>query len=138
MANRIRLPIDEWIDELKAEPASLATASRPLVQAAADAAATEIRNAYPVGPGRKWKPWRAAYSGGNLKAGVFVRKTKSDPAVSSGVLVSSAPHAHLYEDGTHVARAHPTFWPTAHRHQKELQDDLMAMVQARGYTVTGG
>ena len=136
MANQLRINVDDFIKDLRAEPASLGSASAPLVRAAADQAASEIQNAYPIGPPRMRRG--KLYSGGNLKAGVSVRKSKTDPAVSSGVVLSSAPHAHLYEDGTHVARAHPTFWPITRRRQQELLNELESMVQARGYTVTGG
>jgi hypothetical protein len=134
MPNQFNLPIDEWIAQLRAEPASLGKAAAPLVRAAAERAADDIRNAYPVGPPRKQNNWTP----GNLRAGVDVRTSKSDPAVSSGVLVSRAPHAHLYEDGTHVARAHPTFWPIAHAYQKALIGDVVDMLESReGYEVTG-
>lgn len=134
MANHLSLNVDDFIKDLQAEPASLASESAPLVTLAAEAAADEIRDAYPRGPGKPGK----GYTGGNLKAGVGVRKTRTNPAVSSNVLISAAPHAHLYEDGTHVARAHPTFWPIAHKHQARLKDELVSMVESRdGYKVTG-
>lgn len=134
MANLLQINVDEFVKELRAEPRSLAQASAPLVLRAADQAADEIRNAYPIGPPRKQNNFHP----GNLKAGVRVRPTKGDPAVSSGVLVSSAHHAHLYEYGTHVAEGKPTFWPIANRYQQQLKADLIALVESRGYTVTGG
>jgi len=134
MANRLSLNVADFIQDLRAEPRSLAQSAGPLVRAAADQAADEIRSAYPTGPERKQNQFHS----GNLKAGVRVRPTKSDPAVASGVLVSSAPHAHLYEYGTHVARAHPTFWPIAHKYQRQAISDVADMVGERGYTVTGG
>jgi hypothetical protein len=127
MGNRLVLPLDTWIAELKAEPVSLANAATPSVKAATVDAADEIRSAYP----------RAET--GNLKAGVVVRQDteQTDPAVASSVVVSSAPHAHLYEYGTRVARANPTFWPITARLGRVMNNDVAAVLRSRGYQVTG-
>jgi len=127
MANRLILPLDEWIAELRAEPVDLAKAATPAVRSSATQAADDIRAAYPRG------------DTGNLKAGVIVRQDADnrDPAVASSVCVSSAPHAHLYEYGTRVARANPTFWPITNRHGRTMNSDVSDVLRARGYQVTG-
>jgi len=127
MANRLNLNLDEWKADLAAEPVTLATAAAPPVQTAAGAGAAELRDAYPAGPT------------GNLRRGVRVDQddTADNPAIASAVVVSGAPHAHLYEDGTRYARARPTFYPITNRHGRGMTDQVNTIVEARGYTVTG-
>ena len=127
MPNRLDLNVAEWKAAFLAEPLSLATAATPDVHAGAVAAAAEVRAAYHEGPT------------GNLKAGVGVLKDPNDrdPAKPADLVVSRAPHAHLYEDGTRYARANPTFYPITERHGRAMIQAVSKMVQARGYRVTG-
>ena len=125
MANRLELNLTEWKANLTAEPVALATACDPPVTAAAESAANELRAAYPAG------------DTGNLKAGVRVDVDPDRPAVASSTVVSGAPHAHLYEDGTRYARAHPTFFPITNRHAEDSERQVTAIVVAHNYTVTG-
>jgi len=126
MANRLRLGLDEWKANLEREPVALATAAEPPVTSAADAAADELRAAYPRG------------ETGNLRGQVRVdRDASENPAVAAAVVVSGAPHAHLYEDGTRYARAHPTFYPITNRHARDMESKVSAIVARENYTVTG-
>ena len=125
MPNRLDLQLTDWKRELAAEPAALATAAAPDVRASADAAANALRAAYPIGPT------------GNLRARVHVEQEPGDPAVAQTVVVSGAPHAHLYEDGTRYARAHPTFYPITDQHARDWQSSVSSVVDAHGYRVTG-
>jgi hypothetical protein len=124
--NKLDLHLAEWRDELAAEPTALAAAADPSVNTAADAAATALRAAYPTGPT------------GNLKAGVRVdREPGDDPAVASADVVSGAPHAHLYEDGTRYARPHPTFYPITNSYGRDMERAVSRIVADKGYTVSG-
>lgn len=124
--NRLDLNLKPWMDELTAEPVALATAAAPSVNTAADDAAAAVRAAYPAGPT------------GNLKAGVRVGRTPgANPAIASADVVSSAPHAHLYEDGTRYARPHPTFHPIVESYGRDMEQDVSKMVADKGYTVSG-
>jgi hypothetical protein len=123
--NRLILNLNEWRDELKAEPTALADAARPIVLTAADDAAHTIADRYPTGPT------------GNLKRGVKVGRPPTGPAITKASVISSAPHAHLYEYGTHVARAHPTFFPATEARGRTMLEDVNAMVRSRGLAVSG-
>ena len=123
--NRIVLNLNEWRDELAAEPAALASAAEPIVHTAADEAAKAIADRYPVGPT------------GNLKRGVKVGHPPTGPATTKYSVISSAPHAHLYEYGTHVARAKPTFYPETEARGRLMLEAVNGMVRSRGLAVTG-
>ena len=125
MANRLLLDLDQWIDDLQAEPIALADAAAPSVKSTAQAAADEVRNSYPS-------------VSGNLRAGVrVVHVEDADPSIAADVVVSGAPHAHLYEDGTRYARARPTFFPITNRHARDMEQRVSATVEARNFKVTG-
>ena len=124
--NRLDLGLDDWIASLTDEPAALASAAAPILQTAADDAAQALRAAYPSGPT------------GNLRAGVRVQTPPdADPAVATAELVSGAPHAHLYEDGTRYSVPHPTFYPIADEYARAMQGQVTRVVQDAGYNVTG-
>ena len=126
MANRLFLQLDEWKDDLQDEPIALATASAPIVRSAAQVAADDVRNSYP------------SSGTGNLRAGVrVVRVDDADPAIAAEFVVSGAPHAHLYEDGTRYARARPTFWPIVNRQARDMERDVSKMVEDRNFKVNG-
>jgi len=126
MPNRLLLQLDDWKENLRDEPVALARGAAPAVQSAAEAAADELRAAYPVGPT------------GNLRARVRVdRDPDTDPAIAAAVVVSGAPHAHLYEDGTRYARAHPTFYPITNRGAKTAERQVSTMAADQNYTVSG-
>ena len=123
--NRLDLGLAAWKAELEAEPEALAGVANPQVSATADDAAQALRAAYPLGPT------------GRLKGGVRVDRDPTSGATAAATVVSGAPHAHLYEDGTHVARPHPTFDPITNAHGRALVSPLNALVTARGYRVSG-
>jgi hypothetical protein len=125
MANRLMLHLDDWKAELVAEPDALAASAADPVRAAAEDAADELRSAYPVG------------ETGNLRGGVRVDEPEQDGATAAAIVVSGAPHAHLYEDGTRYARAHPTFYPITDRHGRGMLQDVNSIVEDRGYRITG-
>jgi hypothetical protein len=126
MANRLLLNLDAWAANLKDEPIALATATAPTVRTSASASADEVRNSYP------------SRETGNLRAGVRVDQAPdADPAIAAAVVVSGAPHAHLYEDGTRYARARPTFWPIVNRQARDMEQQLSAIVEGRNFGVTG-
>jgi Bacteriophage HK97-gp10, putative tail-component len=126
MANRLDLNLAAWRDELAAEPAALGAASAPIVNGTAQAAAAALASAYPTGPT------------GNLRAGVrVIEQQTGDPAVVETSVVSSAPHAHLYEYGTRYARSRPTFYPITNRYAAAAERELNSIVASRGYAVSG-
>jgi hypothetical protein len=130
--NRLMLNLDEWRENLLKEPAALSGGSSPIVQRHAEAAKDELVAVYPLGPVRKNHP-----PPGNLKKGVRVRKGATKDGKAATTLVSGAPHAHLYEFGTHVARPHPRFLPISQKHARLMQAELTAFVEAVNYRVTG-
>ena len=126
MANRLNLNLDAWKAKFTAEPAALGTAAAPIVQSNAQAAAAAVKAAYPTGPT------------GNLKAGVrVVTEPTDDPAVVASRVVSSAPHAHLIEDGTRYIAPRPIFFPITNEYGDRAKRELDAMVETRGYQVSG-
>jgi len=126
MANRLLLDLDDWKDDLRNEPIELARAAAPTVKSAAHVAADEVRNSYP------------SAGTGNLRAGVRVVQVDNvEPAIAAEYVVSGAPHAHLYEDGTRYARAHPTFWPIVNRQARDMERDVSKIVEDRNFRVTG-
>jgi len=130
--NRLMLNLDEWRANLLAEPEALAGGSSPIVLRHAEAAKDELVAVYPLGPVRKNHP-----PPGNLKKGVRVQRSTAKGAKAATTLVSSAPHAHLYEFGTHVARPHPRFLPISQKHARLMRAELDALVEAANYRVTG-
>lgn len=77
--------------QLSAMSGELADEAVPIIQSTADQAAEKIKQAYPA-------------VDGDLRRGVKVRGLRREGAAVSIAVVSTAPHAHLYEYGT-VRRA---------------------------------
>lgn len=82
--------LDELRDELKRLPAELNREARDQVIATAEATAAELRAAYPE-------------KTGNLRRGVKV-KIEETPTSTIAKVISSAPHAHLWEFGTEIRK----------------------------------
>jgi Bacteriophage HK97-gp10, putative tail-component len=134
MKANIRITGDKELEAaLRALPRDLSLDAERLILAAADTAAAEIRAAYPEVTG-------------NLKGGVRVVTTGSEFATRSRV-ISSAPHAHLFEYGTEARQTslgydrggYPgrhVFWPIVERWQKALKGTLIDLVKATGLRVT--
>lgn len=146
-----------WIglDELRARllelPAEMTELAEAIIAEAADGAAAEIREAYPVGPGND------DYEGGNLRKGVRVRREKAQSASPYSVRLavrSTAPHATLFEVGTvvryNISRnkqllnkpAHRGFMPGSNifvpivvRRRREMYEDLTAVIEQVGLDV---
>ena len=132
-----------WIglDELRAAllklPADLTQLATAIVEQAADGAADEIRAAYPEG------------ETGNLKKGVRVRTEQGRaPYTVRKVVRSTAPHATLFETGTQTRQtkkgANRGFMPGANifvpvvvRRRREMDEDLIAVVEQAGIDVRG-
>jgi HK97 gp10 family phage protein len=87
MSARVLLEgLDELRDELQRLPADLNREARDQVIATAQATAAELRAAYPE-------------KTGNLRRGVKVT-IEETPTSTIAKVISSAPHAHLWEFGT--------------------------------------
>jgi hypothetical protein len=80
---------------LAATPDRFRAMLAPMVREMVAGLAAEVVDTYPLGPpGRRTPP-------GNLKAGV---RTAAGRSELSGLVRSTAPHAHLYERGTALRR----------------------------------
>jgi len=128
----------EDLDELKAAlrqlPRQLAADGAVIVAATAEAAANEIRDAYPVRTG-------------NLRKGVKVRKVNVSDFGAVAAVVNDAPHAYIFEHGT-VARhtdigadrgsmppGH-VFIPIMERRRREMyMVEFVALLERAGLTV---
>lgn len=115
--------------QLSAMPGALADEAVPIIQTAAEQAAEKIKQAYPVVEG-------------NLRRGVKVRGLRREGAAVSIAVVSTAPHAHLYEYGT-VRRANlkganrgtmparPVVSAVAPRSRRTMDEALIAMLERK-------
>ncbi len=130
-----------WIgmDELKKAllrlPVELTELAQQIVVEAAEGAAAEIKNAYPEG------------ETGNLKKGVRVRSRRGGgPHTVIRDVVSSAPHAWLFENGSQTRQTAlgynrgfmpgaNLFVPVAMRRRREMLEDLVAIVEQAGLDV---
>jgi hypothetical protein len=129
-----------WIglEELKAAllrlPAELTELAGGIVRAASDAAAEEIREAYPEG------------ETGNLRRGVRVSNRPAGAFGVARVVRSTAPHAVLFETGTQTRQTAlgynrgfmpgaNIFVPVVTRHRRDMQEDLVALVEDAGIDV---
>lgn len=114
-------------------PEELTDLSVGIVAGAAEAAAAEIKAAYPEG------------DTGNLRKGVRVKNEDGRLTVRR-VVRSAAPHATLFETGT-VVRSNKRgqnrgfmpganiFVPVVMRHRREQDEDLVAVVEQAGLDV---
>jgi len=118
--------------ELKRLPEALAAEADAIVEARTKAAADEIIDRYPEVTG-------------NLKGGVKW-SMKSSRYGSIGRVVSSAPHAFIYETGTASRQTDlgynrgpmpgaKIFIPTMMRHRRALEQDLAALLRSAGLQV---
>jgi len=125
MPNRIQL---SGFDELRAELATLPTDARddaaPIEESHARRAAAAVVAAYP-------------HVTGALRAGVAVLRAGARGIAVRFRVVSSAPHAHLYEFGTYRTRPHAIFLPLTEHERRASVIAVAAMVEAKGLKVTG-
>ena len=127
---RLKLDFDDLKQALRMLPRELTEQAQTIVDARTTAAAQAIVAAY--------NQHRVT---GNLAAGVEVQYGAKGRFVAASRVVSTAPHAHLFEDGT-VMRfddsragayrgympAFNVFWPIYRRERKQMWDELAAMV----------
>jgi hypothetical protein len=130
--------LDELRKALLRLPAELTAEAADIVNDAADAAAVEIREAYPEG------------ETGNLKKGVRVRTEtgRAGPFTVRKSVRSTAPHANIFEVGTKVrtnkAGANRGFMPGANifvpvvtRRRRVMFTDLLRVLEEAGLDVRG-
>lgn len=115
--------------QLSAMSGELADEAVPIIQSTADQAAEKIKQAYPA-------------VDGDLRRGVKVRGLRREGAAVSIAVVSTAPHAHLYEYGT-VRRAtlkganrgtmpaRPVVSAVAPRSRRAMDQELIAMLERK-------
>ena len=129
----------ELVNQLHQLPAEIKAQGFAIVKDEAQRAADEIRAAYPPGP-----------------TGTLKRRVKVDVPSSTviiAIVLSTAPHAHLYEFGTEIRKTrqgwnrgamwkepgkpHPVTVPIARRRRAEMERRLADLVRAQGFEVTG-
>ena len=134
MPASLRIDMDEELAALTALPTTLRDEGRPIVSAAADAAETAIRGAYPV-------------VSGELREGLRQELTET-PFGYTVRLINDAPHAVWYENGTELRQtslgynrgrmpAAKVFVPEVIRDRRAMIDDLIPVVEAEGLRVRG-
>jgi len=133
-----------WIgmEEMKAYlrnlPPHMAKDADPVVEETVDMAADSLRQSYPIG------------DTGKLRRGIKTRITRTTSGVH-GIVRSTAPHAHLWEFGTEDRQTRQG-WGRGRmddqynnglvaigiRMRKRMNQKLVGVVEAAGFTVTGG
>ncbi len=134
--------LKELIQQLTDAPEDIRQDGLGILREEVEAAADEMRAAYPQGPT------------GQLRRSVKVDFPSSQILV--GVVRNTAPHAHLYEFGTQrretasganrgqieVGRAggggKPVTVPISRKHRREMFERMKAMLKDKGFEVTGG
>ncbi len=124
---------NELREALRNLPEHLAHEAGAIVTQHAEAAAAQIRNAYPARTG-------------NLKRGVKVDRATVQGAGASARVRSTAKHSFIFEHGTQARHnaiganrgAMPpgnVFVPVVVRERRAMIDDLVALVEREGLTV---
>jgi len=127
--------LDEFRSTLSQLPADLTAQAKGILHEAADAAAAEIRAAYPV-------------STGALVRGVRVSEGRHGRWAGAYRVRSTAPHATIFEQGTKPRQtkkganrgfmpAADIFVPIAIRHRARMWPALKAIVEKAGFEVHG-
>lgn len=128
--------LSELREALRNLPDDLRGEARHIVEAAANGAAAQIQGAYAV-------------DDGDLRDGVYVRPSEVGTFGAGAIVVSKAPHAHLYEFGSQVRRTKaganrgamppkPTFVPIVIRKRRQMQEQLIDLLVRHGLVVSGG
>jgi hypothetical protein len=128
--------LDELRRALLRLPADLTLRSAGIVDEAAEAAAAEIKAAYPEG------------DTGNLRKGVRVGRASGKEFTVRRVVRSSAPHANLFETGTQTRQTAlgynrgfmpgaNIFVPVVVRRRRAMFEDLVRIVEQAGLDVRG-
>ena len=139
------MPIDgltSYLFELRNLPTELKAEAAGIVLDTAEAAADEIRRTYP-------EESHTQYWTGKLRDGVKVKVVDAGQFGAKARVLSTAPHAYLYEHGTNgkkrktskgynrgASPAHWTLIPISIRHRNAMYPKLAALLEERGATVT--
>jgi len=132
----------ELIAGLRQLPADLAGEAGRVVIDAAEGAAAEIREKYPIGPGDD------DYEGGNLKSHVKVVEKNAGQFGHVRQVRSSAKHAWIFESGTQTRQTAlgynrgfmpgaNIFVPTVRRYRRAMYEDLREILRNAGLDVRG-
>jgi len=115
---------DDLLRDLAALPATLNQGADPILLRHARQAEARVLAAYPIVTGA-------------LRAGVKIVERTARGVATLYTLVSSAPHAHLYEFGTARTTPRATFLPITERDRRAATAAVSEMVRAQGITVGG-
>jgi len=125
MPNKIELRgFDDLIRDLTALPVKLQHGADPILLRYARVSEARLTAAYPVVTGA-------------LRAGVKIVERTARGVASLYTLVSSAPHAHLYEFGTARTTPRATFLPITEHDRRAATAAVAELVRAEGITVGG-
>lgn len=127
---------DALLQELANAPKEIRAEAMAIVRDTTEAAASDIRSAYPKFTGNLASRVKTVYPG---------------ESVIAGIVISTAPHSHLYEFGTKqrttksganrgAATAHKghgdTVTPTiAVKHRRRMYDRLVEMLRGKGFQI---
>lgn len=146
MSNRLVFDgLAELRQALRNLPSELTGEASNIVEATANAAAVEIRSEY----GKHNVT-------GNLQAGVVISRVDKGKFSAGAIVKSSAPHAHLFEDGSqarHYTTAkgakhatgkmwgktppRPVFRPVMIRHRRRMWELFKDLLTRKGLSVSG-
>jgi hypothetical protein len=115
---------DELKRELAALPVKLQHDADPILLRYARQAEARVLAEYPIVTGA-------------LRAGVKIVERTARGVATLYTLVSSAPHAHLYEFGTARTAPRATFLPITERDRRAATVEVAELVRAEGITVGG-
>lgn len=127
--------LDEYRELLRTLPETLANESANLVEGAANAAAFDIRSAYPVRTG-------------NLQKGVTVTVLNRGRTATGRIVKNNAPHAWLFEVGSQARHTSlganrgsmppgHVFIPRVIKWRRRLYEQIKELLRLKGATVTG-
>jgi hypothetical protein len=134
--------LDALLRDIANLPAALKTDARQIVTRRTEAAAEDVRRAYPEAS-------RTPTGTGTLRN--RVKTFYPSTTVIVGIVRSQAPHANIYEFGTHQRKTragwnrgtmppHPdgdgVTPPIAQRHRRLMRRELIDMVRGHGFDVT--
>jgi hypothetical protein len=115
---------DDLLRDLVALPVKLQHGADPILLRHARASQARVQGAYPVVTG-------------NLRGGVKIVERTARGVATLYTLVSSSPHAHLYEFGTARTTPRATFLPITEHDRRAATADVAELVRAEGITVGG-
>jgi hypothetical protein len=115
---------DDLIRDLTALPATLNHGADPILLRYARQAEAQLVAAYPVVTGA-------------LRGGVKIVERTARGVATLYTLVSSAPHAHLFEFGTARTTPRATFLPITERDRRAATAAVSDLVRDQGLTVHG-